>query len=156
MTPRAEEPEDPGPGNARMTTMPPSPFSLSAETRGSVVVVRVGGDLDYLTHGQLLDAVTVVLTRRHAARHPVADIRLEFSRLGSVDSSGLSALLQIRRLVDEAGVALHLDERPAVLDRLLDMTGTLELLTCPPENRSPPENISAPEDATRPARPPAT
>ncbi len=144
-----------------MTTMPPSPFSLSVETRGSAAVVRVGGDLDYLTRGQLLDAVTVVLTRRHAARHPVAAVRLEFSRLESVDSSGLSALLQIRRLLDEAGVALHLDERPAVLERLLDMTGTLELLTgppgntCPPWNTCPPENISAPGDATGPARPPA-
>ncbi|MFB7112615.1 hypothetical protein [Streptomyces sp. NPDC056190] len=48
-----------------------------------------------------------------------------------------------------AGVALHLDERPAVLERLLDMTGTLELLTCPPEN------TSAPEDAAGPVRPPA-
>ncbi|MGW3511794.1 STAS domain-containing protein [Streptomyces sp. NPDC000994] len=135
--------------------MPPSPFSLSVETRGSVVVVGVGGDLDYLTRGQLLDAVTAVLTRRHAARHPVADVRLEFSRLESVDSSGLSVLLQIRRLVVEAGVALHLDERPAVLERLLDMTGTLELLTCRPENISAPQDISAPEDATGPARRPA-
>lgn len=139
-----------------MTTMPPSPFSLSVETRGSAAVVRVGGDLDYLTRGQLLDAVTVVLTRRHAARHPVTAVRLEFSRLESVDSSGLSALLRIRRLLDEAGVALRLDERPAVLERLLDMTGTLELLTCPPGNTCPPKNISAPEDATGPARPPAT
>lgn len=138
-----------------MTTMPPSPISLSVETRGSVAVVRVGGDLDYLTRGQLLDTVTVVLTRRHAARHPVAAVRLEFSRLESVDSSGLSALLQIRRLLDEAGVALHLDERPAVLERLLDMTGTLELLTCLHGNTCPPENISAPGDATGPARPPA-
>ncbi|MFF9125342.1 STAS domain-containing protein [Streptomyces sp. NPDC014889] len=111
------------------------------KTRGTAVAVHVEGDLDYLTRRELLDAVTVVLTRRHAARHPVVDIRLDFSRLQSVDSSGLSALLQIRRLADEAGVALHLDERPAVLERLLDMTGTLELLTSPPGNASPPNAV---------------
>ncbi|MFJ1654870.1 STAS domain-containing protein [Streptomyces sp. NPDC088337] len=126
--------------------MPPSPFSLFVETRGTAVAVHVEGDLDYLTSRELLDAVTVALTRRHAARHPVAGIRLDFSRLRSVDSSGLSALLRIRRLADEAGLALHLDERPAVLERLLDMTGTLELLT------SPPGYVSLPEETTGPGR----
>ncbi|MFH9979051.1 STAS domain-containing protein [Streptomyces sp. NPDC017179] len=127
-----------------MTTMPPSPFSLSVETRQAAVAVRVEGDLDYLTSRELVDAVTVALTRRHAARHPVAGIRLDFSRLRSVDSSGLSALLRIRRLADEAGLALHLDERPGVLERLLDMTGTLELLTSPPGNVSPAEESTGP------------
>ncbi|MFI1167422.1 STAS domain-containing protein [Streptomyces sp. NPDC020801] len=104
------------------------------ETLTSAVVVRVAGDLDYATHDQLVGTVTALLARRHAARHPVGAVHLDFSALEGIDSSGLSALLQIRRRTDEAGIALHLDGRPAVLERLLDMTGTLELLTAPPRD----------------------
>ncbi|MFD1276689.1 hypothetical protein ACFQ51_47880 [Streptomyces kaempferi] len=54
-----------------------------------------------------------------------ADLRVDFSGLGSIDSTGLSTLLMIRRLTDLVGVRLHLDERPLALDRLLGITGTL-------------------------------
>ncbi|MEU7059466.1 STAS domain-containing protein [Streptomyces sp. NPDC046197] len=114
-----------------MTTLPPSPFNLSVETRPPDVVVRIAGDLDFETHGDLLDTVVSLLARRHAARHRIGELRLDFSGLQNIDSSGLSALLRIRRRTDEAGVGLRLEERPAALDRLLDMTGTLELLTAP-------------------------
>ncbi|GHD85827.1 STAS domain-containing protein [Streptomyces naganishii] len=115
-----------------MTTVQPSPLTLTLDSRDHAVVVRVGGDLDYAGHDEFLHAVTTLLARRHAARHPVRELRLDFSGLRGVDSSGLSALLRIRRRTDEAGIALHLDERPAALERLLEMTGTLELLTAPP------------------------
>ncbi|MET8244505.1 STAS domain-containing protein [Streptomyces sp. NPDC005202] len=114
-----------------MTASQPSPFGLTAESGPSSVVVRIAGDLDYATHGELVETVTSLLARRHAARHPMAELHLDFSRLDSVDSSGLSALLLIRRRTDEAGVGLHRDARPAVLERLLDMTETLEWLTAP-------------------------
>ncbi|MFB6961569.1 STAS domain-containing protein [Streptomyces sp. NPDC056309] len=148
-------PKDPGPGNPYDNN---AAFALQP-LRGDPWIRRRGtrGRRPRLPHPRPAPG------RGDRGAHPaprgpapaVADVRLEFSRLESVDSSGLSALLQIRRLVDEAGVALHLDERPAVLERLLDMTGTLELLTCRPENTSAPQDISASEDATGPARPPA-
>ncbi|MFE1749227.1 STAS domain-containing protein [Streptomyces anandii] len=115
-----------------MTTVQPPPLSLTLETRDHAVVVRVRGDLDYAGHDEFLHTVTTLLARRHAARHPVRELRLDFSALDGVDSSGLSALLRIRRSTDEAGIALHLDERPPALERLLEVTGTLELLTAPP------------------------
>ncbi|MGV9992778.1 STAS domain-containing protein [Streptomyces sp. NPDC003374] len=116
-----------------MTTVPPpSPFSLSVENRPHAVVVRVRGDLDYETQGKLVETVEALMARRPAARHPVAELRLDFSDLTGVDSSGLSALLRIRRRTHAADVALHLDQRPAALERLLEMTGTLELFTAAP------------------------
>ncbi|MFH9500530.1 hypothetical protein [Streptomyces globisporus] len=43
----------------------------------------------------------------------------------------LSALLMIGRRTTVAGVRLHLDDRPAYLDRILELTGTLDYLTTP-------------------------
>ncbi|MFG3442626.1 STAS domain-containing protein [Nonomuraea sp. NPDC047897] len=66
------------------------------------------------------------------------ELRLDCAGLGLCDSSGLAALLVIRRRASEAGVRLRLDHRGAALDRLLDLTGTLEHLTgepAPPSGR---------------------
>ncbi|MEU6812826.1 STAS domain-containing protein [Streptomyces sp. NPDC046831] len=109
-----------------MTTPQPQPFSLSVDAGPPSAVLRVAGGLDYETHGELVKSVTSLLTW-----HPLRELTLDLSRLDAVDSSGLSALLLIRRRTDEAGVVLRLDRRPAVLERLLDRTGTLELLTGP-------------------------
>ncbi|GGZ96938.1 STAS domain-containing protein [Streptomyces echinoruber] len=112
-----------------MTTLQPPPFRLTVDTGTASAVVRVTGALAYGTHDQLVRTVTALLLRGRAARHPVTELRLDFSGLRDIDSFGLSALLLVRRRADEAGVALRLDARPAVMDRLLEMTGTLEYLT---------------------------
>ncbi|GGX85155.1 STAS domain-containing protein [Streptomyces fructofermentans] len=113
-----------------MTPNPP-PFTLTVETHASWCVVRVAGDLDYETCDELVDTVVARLTGCSDLDGPPSDLRLNFAELHSVDSMGLSALLMIRRRTDRAGVRLHLDERPGVLERLLDMTGTLGYLTAP-------------------------
>ncbi|GGM07126.1 sulfate transporter [Streptomyces fumigatiscleroticus] len=110
------------------TTSPPS-FGLTVDTAPGSAVVRITGDLDYETHGELVETVTSLLRPEGTAVRPVTGLRLDFAGLGTVDSSGLSALLLIRRRTGRAGVRLHLDERPAGLERLLEMTGTLEYLT---------------------------
>lgn len=46
-----------------------------------------------------------------------------------VDSMGLAALLMVRRVADAHRVALRLDNRPLCVDRLLQLTGTLDHLT---------------------------
>jgi anti-anti-sigma factor len=105
--------------------MPPSPFSLTTETVPDGMLVGVQGDLDHETCDEL---VGLVRNRLSTGPRPPA-LRLDFERLGAVDSMGLSALLMVRRLTQAAGVALRLDRRPAQLDRLLDLTGTRAHLT---------------------------
>jgi anti-anti-sigma factor len=117
-----------------MTTSRTPSLTLTVETGPSAVVVRVDGDLDYESYDELVNAVG-----RRLAEWPAGEgtgrpeLHLNFGRLGDVDSMGLSALLMIRRLTDTAGVGLRLDERPPTLQRLLEVTGTLEHLTAPRE-----------------------
>ncbi|MEW2162790.1 STAS domain-containing protein [Streptomyces sp. NPDC007084] len=114
-----------------MTTSHPPSFSLTVEAETTDLVIRVAGDLDYETCDELMRTVDQNLTvRRTAERRPSA-LRIDFTALHGIDSMGLSALLMIRRHTDAAGMSLHLDERPPHLERLLEITGTLDHLTAP-------------------------
>jgi len=110
-----------------MTTHPHHLQFTTVDTQDSVRI-EAHGDLDYVSAAVLLNEVTTQL----AARPAMTDLRLQCANLGTVDSMGLSALLMIVRLTNTAGVQLHLDDRPAKLDRLLQLTGTLDHLTAPP------------------------
>ncbi|MFD6425005.1 STAS domain-containing protein [Streptomyces sp. NPDC060198] len=109
-----------------MTTTPSDGFRLRTRyDNPGAVRVEMCGDLDHTNADTLLATVEELL-----AGHPDArELRLDCASSGSIDSSGLAALIMIRRRTGEAGVALHLDGRGAALDRLLEVTGTLEYLT---------------------------
>ncbi|MYS23542.1 anti-anti-sigma factor [Streptomyces sp. DvalAA-14] len=102
-----------------LTTVAVDPYTL----RTAIV-----GDLDYDSAAELLEEVEAGL-----AAHPgTRDLRLDCGRLGDCDSMGISVLLTVHRRTAAAGVRLHLDERPPVLERLLDLTGIAEFLTADP------------------------
>ncbi|WP_327179310.1 STAS domain-containing protein [Streptomyces sp. NBC_01335] len=122
-----------------MTTTPSDAFRLSTryDAQGAVLV-ELCGDLDHTRADTLLDTVTEQL-----AGHPdIRELRLECAPLETVDSSGLAALIMIRRRADRAGVRLVLDGRRAALDRLLEVTGTLEYLTTTPMDAERPSGQS--------------
>ncbi|MEU3369324.1 STAS domain-containing protein [Streptomyces sp. NPDC006711] len=108
-----------------MSTYPSSHLRLTAEDTGTTVRIELHGDLDYDNADIVLDAVTEKLRERPRLR----DLHLGCAGLGSVDSTGLSVLLMIRRRTDAAQVSLHLEDRTAALDRLLTITGSLDYLT---------------------------
>ncbi|MET7744534.1 STAS domain-containing protein [Streptomyces sp. NPDC005385] len=114
-----------------MTTSRPPSFTLTVEGGVTDLVVRVDGDLDHETCDELRSTVEQNLTVRHSAGGRLLDLHLVFAGLRGIDSMGLSALLMIRRGTDAARVRLHLDERPPHLERLLEITGTLDHLTAP-------------------------
>ncbi|MEV6828492.1 STAS domain-containing protein [Amycolatopsis sp. NPDC051102] len=92
------------------------------ETTARVVIA---GDLEFATAGLLLQLVTDRL-----AGHPgVREVRLDCGALGFCDSSGLSELMQVYRVVTGAGARLRLDNRQPAFDRLLTLTGTAGYLT---------------------------
>ncbi|WP_020420522.1 STAS domain-containing protein [Amycolatopsis sp. ATCC 39116] len=90
----------------------------------------LAGNLDYHSGDGLLSEVTARLAPG------LRDVRLDFGSLDFCDSYGLSTLLMIARRVQSAGANLHLDDRPPVLERLLDMTRTLDYLTAPARKTS--------------------
>ena len=114
-----------------MTTSHPPSFTLTVEAETTGLVVRVGGDLDYETCDELMRTVDQNIAVRPTAEGRLLDLHLDFAGLHGIDSMGLSVLLMIRRRTDAAGVRLHLDERPPHLERLLEITGTLDHLTAP-------------------------
>ncbi|MFC8700318.1 STAS domain-containing protein [Streptomyces parvus] len=115
-----------------MTTHPQH-LQLTTVDEQNSVRIELHGDLDH----DNADLLVQEATDRLAARPALTDLHLRCARLGAVDSMGLSALLMIARRTAEAGVRLHLDDRPARLERLLSLTGTLGHLTAPPPTRPP-------------------
>ncbi|MEW1638920.1 STAS domain-containing protein [Streptomyces sp. NPDC093801] len=110
-----------------MTSLPSAPLGLTYSASHGTVRVELSGDLDHLHADLLVEAVDRLL-----AAHPgLLDLRLDCAGLSAVDSSGLAALLMVRRRTGTAGAGLHLDARTVQLDRLLELTGTLEYLTAP-------------------------
>ncbi|MEU3409109.1 STAS domain-containing protein [Streptomyces sp. NPDC006670] len=108
-----------------MTSLPSAPLGLTCSASYDTVRIELSGDLDHLHADLLVQAVD-----RALSAHPgLRDLRLDCAGLSAVDSSGLAALLMVRRRTGGAGAGLHLDARPVQLDRLLELTGTLEYLT---------------------------
>jgi anti-anti-sigma factor len=94
-------------------------LSLTITKTPRSACLRVTGDLDYLTIDELVDAVSQILGQQG----DLANLHLDFGGLAFLDSAALSGLLLIHRRTAAAEVALHLDHRPAFLDRVLHVTG---------------------------------
>ncbi|MFF9216851.1 STAS domain-containing protein [Streptomyces viridosporus] len=108
-----------------MSGLPPVPFRPVVDPGSAALLVRVCGDLDDAAGSELVDAVRAHLSRTPRPR----DVRLDFRALTGIDPLGLAALLMVRRHTSAAGATLHLDNRPAALERMLHHTNVLEHLT---------------------------
>lgn len=96
--------------SAAFTTTTTAPQSVS---------VRIPGDLDYETIDDLVDVASQLLTQPNE----LSDLHLDFSETTFLDSAALSGLLLLHRRTTQASIELHLDRRPAFLDRVLQVTG---------------------------------
>ncbi|MFE4451305.1 STAS domain-containing protein [Streptomyces sp. NPDC056796] len=102
-----------------MNDLPCPPLALEVEDGPGTVRLRLTGDLDYDTSEQLVERARAGLAAGPGPR----DLMLDCSGLRLCDSSGVSALLLIHRATTAGGVALHLENAPAFLGRILDVTG---------------------------------
>ncbi|MFJ6948315.1 STAS domain-containing protein [Streptomyces wuyuanensis] len=109
-----------------MTAFPDGAFALEIGTGASgEVCVRIDGDLDVDSADDLVEAARTCLDADPSPRL----LRLDCERLAQCDSMGLAALLMTHRLATAAGARLRLDHRPESLERLLELTGTLDHFT---------------------------
>ncbi len=97
-------------------------YSLTIISAACSNSVRVTGDLDYETTDDFVDVASQLI----AQQNTMSDLHLDFSELTFLDSAALSGLVLVHRRASQAGVALHLDHRPAFLDRVLQVTGLFE------------------------------
>lgn len=81
-------------------------------------VVRVSGEIDVNTCGQLQDALVALEGRR---------VALDLEHVGFIDSSGLRSVIAGQRRITDAGGGLRISAVSAPARRLLEITGLLEL-----------------------------
>ena len=103
-------------------------ITVTTDSTTTSARLHVAGDLDYATTDEFVEAASRLLSGQPGLHH----LHLDFTDLTFCDSAGLSGLLLLHRRAAQAGVRLHLDHRPPILDRVLEVTGVLEYLTTAP------------------------
>ncbi|RPK55526.1 STAS domain protein [Streptomyces sp. ADI96-02] len=106
-----------------MTALPHQLLTVTPEVGPLRARLRLGGDLDYGTSDELVRRVRDTL----AAQPELKDLHLDCAGLLLCDSMGVSALLQIHRDTTARRVRLHVEDRPAFLNRIMRITGILHL-----------------------------
>jgi anti-sigma B factor antagonist len=96
-------------------------LTVSATHAGEVVVCVATGEVDLATAGELRDAVLTA-----ASGSPRA--RLDLSGLTFIDSTGLSALLELHSTLDAAGVRLQITAADGPVRQAVQITGLSHLL----------------------------
>jgi anti-sigma B factor antagonist len=96
----------------------PQSFDVKVAAEQGELVARVSGELDLTARTSLVDAVTEPLGDGGAFKR----LALDLERVTFCDSSGLGALLDIRRASTGVGVDMVLRNVPLTVARLLDMT----------------------------------
>jgi len=92
---------------------------FSGETRDDgLCVVRAAGDIDLAAAEDFLEVVRDVLHRCTAVEIDLGDVTF-------IDSSGLGALVRMRKEADDKQVSLCLTNVSAATDRLLRLTGLI-------------------------------
>ncbi|MFD7678377.1 STAS domain-containing protein [Streptomyces sp. NPDC060187] len=90
----------------------------------TVARLEVHGFVDY----DRADHFLALASRPLEAGPGLRALHLDCKHLDGLDSMGLAMVLMLHRRTTAAGVTLYLDQRSPALERLLDITGTLEYL----------------------------
>ena len=90
-------------------------FSEDVDDDGRCVV-RTSGDLDLAAVEEFIEVVRVSLGR-------CAAVELDLGEVTFIDSSGLGALVRLRKEAEAMGSSFYLREVSAATDRLLQLTG---------------------------------
>lgn len=94
-------------------------MEIKVDSNGSQVTVAITGEVDAHNRGELGDAILVALP-------PAAQVIIDATDLAFIDSSGISELLRVRQVIDEAGGTLSIQNAGTSVKRVLEITGLLE------------------------------
>jgi len=95
----------------------PRNFDIDVATEAGELVARVSGEFDLSAREPVVQRVTGRIAPAEIRR-----VAVDLDGVTFCDSSGLGALLDIRRAADEAGVEMVLRNVPPPVARLLDLT----------------------------------
>jgi len=92
-------------------------FEIRQEKRGSECIVHLSGKLDLSKAAELRSAVDPLLARTNDT------LRLNLRHLDYIDSTGIGLIVTMLKARDERQAPFYVDEIPAKIKRLFDITG---------------------------------
>jgi len=104
-------------------TQDASPFYISTGVQDGRQVITPEGELDLVTAPLLEQRLMQVL--------PAGDAMLDLSRVAFIDSTGIALLVSISKTARAHGWRLELRDPSPQVDRLIKLTGVIELLGSP-------------------------
>ena len=96
---------------------------VTTKGRPDAVTLQVIGDLDIAHAPRFATSAEDALRRR-----PGASVTLDLSGVEFIDSTGISALMQLRSVVNDSGGTLGLDGCSSYVERVLRLVGLAELM----------------------------
>jgi stage II sporulation protein AA (anti-sigma F factor antagonist) len=97
-------------------------LDIATSQEGPVARVRLAGELDLDGVGVVTGALTEL------AGNGATSVLVDASGLTFLDSSGLRALLSGRKALGDVNVSLVIEQASPAVERVLEITGTRELL----------------------------
>src|SRR5262245_27437881 len=110
----------------------PDPLSLEVDSSGTVPVLRLRGTL---AHGQNLAAIHDAVSRLRGEGH--TRVAVDLSEVPSIDSSGISALLDIKKTIGDHVILLRPSERVRDTLAMIRVTSLFEIADGDPEIAPP-------------------
>ncbi|GKU76308.1 STAS domain-containing protein [Paenibacillus sp. L3-i20] len=98
------------------------PFQIIQEEKNGQYVLRLVGELDLSVVPQLNSALEPVLQREDIA------LVLDLSKLSYIDSTGIGIIVSILKTRDRLKAPFYVQEVPASIQRLFDLTGISKYL----------------------------
>jgi anti-anti-sigma factor len=98
----------------------PATLSVTVDREGATAIVTVRGEIDLESSSELTAAL--------AGLEAPGDVDVDLADVTYIDSSGLRALLTARDAASAAGGRLRVSATSSIVARLIEITGTDELL----------------------------
>ena len=106
-----------------MANLDPPDFALRSTPKGATLLVEIVGEVDMITAPTLSRAI-------ESPPDGTASVVIDLSEVTFLDSSGLNALVQARRLLSDLGVGLQVVVPPeGTIRRVFEITQLTEPLT---------------------------
>ena len=97
----------------------PRSFDIEVTDEDGDLVAHLAGELDLSVRAAVVTRLTGAVADH---RDPPGRLVIDLQEVSFCDSSGLGALLDVRRAAGDAGVAVMLRSVPPAVDRLLELT----------------------------------
>lgn len=99
-------------------------MTITVEIRGRVARIVLSGGIDYATQDEFRNA-----TKKTLAEEDVSDIYVDFAQANFLDSSGIRALLILKKETEKSGKSLFLSNCNPYLLEIFEIGGFNKVFT---------------------------